>query len=169
MTRQPIPIQVAVEDPLSDAVVRTLLGQSSSKFAIGATYMRGGFGYLRRTVAGFNQAAHGTPFLVLTDLDRAACPPALIGDWLPQPKHHNLIFRVAVRAVEAWILAHREEFARLLGIRASLIPDEPDVLENPKATLVGLAAKSRLRSVRDAIVPARGSTAAAVERFSPTW
>jgi hypothetical protein len=154
-----IPVNLAVEDELSEAVVRKLLAQSQPGFAIGCAYRRGGFGYLRRTVAGFNQAARGVPFVLLTDLDRWQCAPALIGDWLPQPRHANLIFRVAVRTVEAWLLGHRSAFARFLGIPEVLIPRDVDDLKDPKAALIGLAQRSRYRHRREAIVPRPGSTA----------
>ena len=101
-----IPLHLAVEDPLSEAVLRELLCQSGRPFAIGRCYQRGGFGYLRKTIQGFNNAAKGIPFAVLTDLDRYPCPMALIADWLRVPRHSNLLFRVAVHEVEAWILVH---------------------------------------------------------------
>jgi len=44
--------------------------------------------------------------------------------WLPYPKHPNLLFRVAVKEVEAWLLAHRAAFATFLGISDKLIPQE---------------------------------------------
>ncbi len=55
-----IPIHLAVEDSLSDAVVRFILRQSSRRFAIGTSYMRGGFSYLKKSIAGYNVAAKGT-------------------------------------------------------------------------------------------------------------
>jgi hypothetical protein len=155
----PIPINLAVEDELSESVLRKLLTQSEPVFAIGYAYRRGGFGYLRRTIAGFNQAARATPFVVMTDLDRGRCAPALIKEWLPQPQHPNLIFRVAVRAVEAWLLGHQCAFANFLGISEMLIPRDVDDLKDPKAALIRLAKRSRRRGLREAIVPREGSTA----------
>ncbi|MEK7727701.1 MAG: hypothetical protein AAB354_04765 [candidate division KSB1 bacterium] len=99
------------------------------------------------------------PFLVLTDLDTAECPPALLQEWLPYPKNPNLLFRVAEREVEAWLLAHREAFARFLGIEPRLVPLEVDKLNDPKKVLLMLAAKSKKRQLREAIVPALASTA----------
>jgi len=106
-----------------------------------------------------NQAARGTPYLVLTDLDSAECPLALISSWLSQPKHQNLIFRVAVKEVEAWLLAHREAFSEFLGTPCDLIQDNVDEIADPKGFLINLASKSRKRTLRDAIVPAAKSTA----------
>ncbi len=154
-----IPVNLAVEDELSEAVLRKLLAQSQPGFAVGHAYRRGGFSYLRRTVAGFNQAARGVPFVLLTDLDRCQCAPALIEEWLRQPRHANLIFRVAVRAVEAWLLGHRSAVAAFLGIAERLVPRDVDGLRDPKGALIRLATRSRYRHRREAIVPRRGSTA----------
>jgi hypothetical protein len=47
-----IPVHLAVEDELSEAVLRKVMAQCQPGFAIGCAYRPGGFGYLRRTVAG---------------------------------------------------------------------------------------------------------------------
>jgi hypothetical protein len=155
----PIPIHIAVEDFLSEMVLRVMLEQSGRHFAVGACMGRTGFGYLKKNITGFNKAAKGTPFLILTDLDQAECPPILIQEWLPVPKHDNLLFRIAVREVESWLLAHRKAFAEFLGIRESLVPPRPDELEDPKRVLIELTARSRKGKLREAIIPTPGSTA----------
>lgn len=154
-----IPIHLAVEDPLSETVLRVMLQQSGRCYAVGTCYSNHGFGYLKRRIKGFNNAAKGTPFLVLTDLDQTECAPLLIKEWISVPKHKNLLFRVAVREVEAWLLAHRSSFAVFLGISEELIPNNPDELADPKRALIELAARSRKRGLRDSIIPASGSTA----------
>lgn len=154
----PIPINLAVEDALSEAVLRKTLERANRGFAVGTAFNRGGNGYIRRLIAGFNSAARGTPFLVLTDLDQNECPPSLIGDWLRQPAHPNLLFRVAVREVESWVLGDREAFANFFGVRTELIPDNPDSINDPKQLLVNLVRRSRRRDIRADIVPPNGST-----------
>ncbi len=42
---QPIPINLAVEDALSEVVVREILSQSGQPFPVGACYGKGGFGH----------------------------------------------------------------------------------------------------------------------------
>ncbi|HEX9971235.1 MAG TPA: hypothetical protein VGD14_04115 [bacterium] len=98
-------INLAFEDPLHEAVLRKIFSQFN--FAVGKCFSHGGYGYLKTKIQGFNNAARVTPFLVLTDLDQVECAPILIKEWLPVPKHPNLLFRVAVREVESWVLAHR--------------------------------------------------------------
>ena len=156
----PIPINLAVEDALSDVVLRRLIAASAREYAVGFTYSRGGFGYLKRITPGLNNAAKGTPFVLLTDLDREACAPALLADWLHVARHHNFLFRVAVREVEAWLLADRPGLAKYLLVRQALIPEEVDNLADPKATLLSLVAKSPKRELKVDLLPRRGSTTA---------
>lgn len=152
-----IPINLAVEDSLSEAVLKKILNQSGCSYAVGLTYMKNGYGYLKSKINGFNNAAKGTPFLVLTDLDTAQCPAELIRKWLPNGKNHNLLFRIAVREVEAWILAHRIAFAEFLCVSKRLIPSDVDNIVNPKQLLINLAKKSPRCNIRQGIVPKTGS------------
>lgn len=154
-----IPVNLATEDRLSEAVLRKLLLHSGRGYAIGTAYGRGGFGYLRKTIGGWNHGARWIPFVVLTDLDLADCPPALITEWLSGPIHPNLLFRVAVREIESWLLGDAEHLATYLGVRRSLIPGRPDELQDPKGALVELARRSRFADVRSRLVPRRRSTA----------
>jgi len=162
---QPIPILLAVEDDLSEAVLRKILTQSNRPYAVGTCYNHGGYGYIRKLIQGLNNAARGTPFLVLTDLDRVQCPPELITAWLRGPLHPNLLFRIAVREVEAWILADRVGIARFLGIRRALVPVDVDSVEGPKVCLINLARKSPWCDLRMDIVPPPGST----RRIGPNY
>jgi len=154
-----IPINLAVEDALSESVLRQMLRQSGRPFAPGTCFGHVGFGYLKNKIAGFNNAAKGVPFLVLADLDRVECAPSLINDWLSVPRHHNLLFRIAGRSVESWLLAHRSACAKFLGISEKNIPAKPDELNQPKDVLIQLAAQSPRKTLREAIVPQQGSTA----------
>ncbi len=152
-----ISINLAVEDDLSEAVLRKLL---PAKYTVGDCYKKRGFGYLKKNIRGFNNAAKGMPFLVLTDLDREECPPKLIKKWLSvSTQHHNLLFRVAVREVESWVLADRDHFAKFLGIKKEQVPVDVDEIDDPKEYLINLVRKSRKRRLREDIVPTRGSTA----------
>lgn len=155
----PIPIDLAVEDPLSEAVLRRMLERCGQNYAVGAVYNRGGNGYLRTRIRGWNTAAKGKPFLLVTDLDSAACPSALIEDWLSVPKHRNLLFRVAVREIEAWLLADTTGLAAYLAVKPGLVPKRPEDLPDPKRKLLELARVSRRKQIRQDIVPRTGSTA----------
>ncbi len=154
----PIPINLAVEDKLSEAVVRKILIDSKRSFAVGTCYGHGGFGYLKKNIMAFNNAARITPFFILTDLDKAECAPDLIDEWISFPRYSNLIFRIAVKEVEAWVMAHSSAFAEFLGINKANMPLNPDELNDPKKELIKLAKKSRKSEIREAIVPLDSTT-----------
>jgi hypothetical protein len=155
---EPIPILIAVEDLLSEAVARVLLDKSSRSFFVNCIGRKGA-GYIKKNITSLNNTAKGYPVFVLTDLDYAECPPSLIRDWLPHTMQPNLIFRVAVREVESWLLADRKGVAQFFGIKTTGIRSKPDEIMDPKQYLINLASKSRKRTIREAIVPATGSTA----------
>lgn len=154
-----IPVNLAVEDELSETVLRRLLEYTHRNYAIGVAYRRGGYGYLRRTIPGWNRAARGKPFIVLTDLDHYPCPAALIQEWLPEPQSPNLLLRIAVPEIEAWLLADRSNLASYLSVSPERVPVEPDSLSDAKASLVNIAARSRSREMKTRIAPKLGSTA----------
>jgi hypothetical protein len=156
--KNPIPVNLVIEDPLSEAVLLNIIRQSSRPYAVGTSYGKQGNGYIRKNIAGFNNASKGTPFIVLTDLDNVPCAPTLMAEWLPVPRHHNLLFRVAIREVESWLLAHRKAFAGFLGIKEGLIPQDVDCINDPKSLLVNLASRSPKRELKKSIVPPIGST-----------
>lgn len=147
----PIPINLAVEDDLSEWMLRRILRERPAEYAIGPVFKKGGFGYLKKMVPAFNNMAKASPVLLLTDLDTYACPPSLVNDWLVHPKHPLFLFRVAVREVEAWLLASDKELSSFLSMRKSLNIPAPETLDDPKAELLKLAASSPRRELRDAI------------------
>lgn len=154
-----IPINLVFEDALSEAVLHKLLRSSGRSYLIGISYNGHGCGWIKNKIAGFNNAAKGMPYLILTDLDRRECAPSLLREWMRRPRHANLLLRVAVHEVEAWVLGCRAAFAEFLGIAEELIPREVDGIENPKEFVISLARRSRKRNLRVDIVPGVGSTA----------
>ena len=94
---------------------------------------------------------------VLTDQDRG-CPPDKIANWLEKEIHPNMIFRIAVMEVESWVMAHRDAFAEFLGVPLDRIPTDTDTIADPKRFLISLARRSRLRRLRQDLVPEAGST-----------
>ncbi len=147
----PIPILLAVEDDLSESLLRRVLDERRA-YAVGPVFKRNGFGYLRKNTPAFNKMARVSPVLLLTDLDRQDCAPGLIREWLPCPRHTDFLFRVAVREVEAWVLAADKPFAGFLGIRKAISYQRPEDLADPKLELLKLAATSAKRDIRDGLV-----------------
>lgn len=148
-------INFAVEDLLSEIVLRKII-ERDNRFIVGNCYSRGGYGYLKNKINGFNNAAKGVPFIVLCDLVEN-CPPDQIKNWLRIPKHPNLLFRIAVKEIESWLLADNIGFSSFLGINIYLIPENTDIIDKPKQYLINLVKKSPKRKLREAILPINAS------------
>ena len=148
-------IQAAVEGIVDEAVVRRLIAYAGGQ--AGTVYGRNGKPALREKIKGYNNAAHFTPWVVLVDLDRDGdCAPPIRDVWVPTPAP-NLCFRIAVREIEAWLIADKQTLARYLRIRADDVPEEPEKLHYPKDVMVNLARGSRSRDIRSDIVPRENS------------
>lgn len=145
----------AVEGLADEAVVRRLAGHVGLQ--VGQVHGKNGKDYLRQRIDAYNNAARISPWLVLVDLNREAdCPPPLRATWVPVPAPH-MCFRVAVRAIESWLLADRERVARFLSVQIPQVAEDPEAIANPKDAMVGLAAKSRRSDIRKDMVPRPGS------------
>ena len=157
MTTRPS-IVVAVEDDLSGAVVEKLLSYAGSNFNPRVHNVHG-YGNLKKGMTKFREASRLIPHIVLTDLDRSPCPPALIDDWKAKQLPSNLLFRVAVREVEAWLLADRIGISEFLRIDVNKVPYCPEMEDDPKRYLINLARKCRSRRFSEEIIPGPGSSA----------
>ncbi len=146
-------VNIAVEGKTDEAVACRLIRHVGA--LPGKVYVADGKENLRKRVPGYNQAAKGQPWLVLVDLDRCSCAVALLQKWVPQPSPY-LCMRVAVRMVEAWLLADATNIADFLGVPVSRVPSAPEQLSDPKQEIVALAAQSRRRAIREDMVPNTG-------------
>jgi hypothetical protein len=139
---------------VDEAVVRVILGHAGRE--AGTIFVQGGKSRLLGKLAGFNAAARHSPWLVVVDLDSdAECAPGFITATLPAPSTH-MAFRVAVRQVEAWLMADRESLARYLRVSQARVPVDPEAEADPKQTMVNLARASSDRRVRQDMVPKPG-------------
>jgi hypothetical protein len=155
MTQHPVVFSAAVEGPTDEVVLRRVV--ESCGAALGQVFGRNGKASLLNQLHHYNRAANFSPWIVLLDLDQDAdCAPAAKAVWLTAsaPQMH---LRIAVRAVESWLLADQESLAAFLSISASHIPANPESLSNPKETLVNLARRSRRRALREEMTPRPGS------------
>jgi hypothetical protein len=125
-------------------------------------YGKYGCNYIRRRAAKFQYLATKlSGVLVLTDFrdSGAACVPEALHEYiyknLPNPPE-TFLCRFAVNEMESWLLADREKISKFLGISVSRIPERPEDEEFPKKTLVNLARISKIRMIRDGIVPPPG-------------
>jgi hypothetical protein len=150
-----IRVSAAVEGLLDEAVLRRLVREAGA--SLGAVYGKAGKTAIRQKLQGYNAAARFEPWVVLVDLDAdAPCAAPLCAEWLPEPAPH-MNFRVAVHAVEAWLLADRERAGAFLAVPATRIPRDPDSIERPKRFVVDLAARSRRRDIRMDMTPRPGT------------
>jgi hypothetical protein len=150
-----VTILAAVEGNVDETVAIRLIRHVGA--VPGPVYGRKGKPYLRQKIEAYNRAAGRAPWLVLVDLDHEAeCVPPMRQMWIPEPAP-NLCFRVAVRAVESWLMADAQGLASFIGVPLSRVPRDPDEVDKPNATLVHLAARSRRRAIRDDMVPRDGS------------
>lgn len=151
------PVTVVTEGTTDRAVALRLC--QHSELVVARAIVAGGKGTLDQKLAGYNRAAKGMRWLVLRDLDHDAdCAPDLVRERLSHPSS-RMLFRVAVREVEAWLLADASGVAGFLGVAESRVPTRPEELDDPKQELIRIARRSRKRAVRDAIVPREGSGA----------
>lgn len=135
--------------------MRRLVGHVGAD--LGTVYGKEGKAKVRARLKGYNKAARRMPWVVLVDLNNEAdCAPELRTSWIPDPAP-KMCFQVAVRKMEAWLLADRKSFAQFFSIAQARIPQNPEMLADPKRTVVELARYSRRREIREDMVPRSGS------------
>lgn len=153
-------VALATEDALSEAIGQRLVEDSAGALSVSLFLRKSGFGYLKSKIRNFCELARQMPVLLITDLDNAQCPMTLIGAW---SRHDvvpdQLIFRVAVRQIESWLLADRESLASFLKVSIQRLPGNPDELSDAKRFLLQLAIRAP-RQIRDELVASPDAMAA---------
>jgi hypothetical protein len=150
-------MNIVVEDYLSEIVLRKIIRQHGQRITVGGCFGKKGFPFIQSNLAVFNRASELTPHLILTDLDDRKCAPALIRAWFPFIKNKNLIFRIAVKEVEAWLIADRKSFSKYMGVGERVIPVKVEVIGDPKKFIIDTARRSPKMKLRDSIVPRDGA------------
>ena len=153
-------IAMVVEDELSGAVMRKLIAATGRGFVIDRIINERGNSQIKIGMQQkYRSSSYVLPHVVLTDLDRYPCPPALLNNWNVTDLPPQLLFRIAIREVEAWLLADREGIAEFLHVAVNKIPHAPEAEDDPKRTLINLARRSRKSRLAQELVPAPGSSA----------
>lgn len=143
-----IPIAIATEDQLSEAIVLRLIAEVPGELKVMHSLGKRGSGYLSSKMNSWRQMAEHQVMVVLTDLDRADCVVKFREKWLAnQPLPASLLIRVAVREVESWVLADHVAVRELIGPKG-VLPATPDELADPKQVLLRLA-KGAPKPVRE--------------------
>lgn len=148
---------LGVEDELSAAVGKAILRHAVTPNAEIKVLGKKGNGYLKASLGNFMELAGRYIVLVMTDLDNKECAPTLRADWM-RNRHlpERMSIRVAVKEVEAWLMADRESFANYLGVSAGKVPRDVENVQDPKEKLLLIAAKGK-REIRDDLLPRVGA------------
>lgn len=146
-----------VEDELSGHVCTRILSDYAPHVAIDRLIISRGCGNIKSKIPVYERASRFMRHLVLTDLDSHQCAPKLLESWAVQA-NTSMIFRVAVREVEAWVMADRDGFSDFFGVPWGKIPNEVELDPDPKARLISLVRKSRASSSKG-IAPELGAKA----------
>lgn len=160
-------MRLLVEGYLDEALLRRTISYFT-RLEVHNCYGRQGSLYIRKKIADFSRAAAPQFLLVcLVDLDREACVLDLIGTLLPGGAPPGFLLRVAVKEMEAWLLADRGGMAQFTGAPLDKVPPEPDARDDPKREIVALVRQYGKPSLKKDIVPAVGSSAPVGPGYAP--
>jgi len=157
----------AVEDQLSRSVAERLISDiiGSSVEATQLGKKVGGFAFIKKNLSKYTELSQRDGVIVLTDLDDSQCAPELRAKWfrsqgIGEPLPTGMVFCIAVREIETWLLSDRENVAGLLGISAARIDrNVEENIANPKEYLLTLVRNSRKHEIRRQLLPAARSQA----------
>lgn len=150
-------INIATEDELSEVVASRLVTDLLPSYEIGSLLRRNGSGYLQSRFRNFCQIARREPVFLITDLDDRICAPQMRLDWLNgQNQPELMLFRIAVREIESWLIADSVALSDYLGVSERIIPKSPDNLPEPKQTVLRIA-RSASRGIRLEVLATRGT------------
>jgi hypothetical protein len=171
----PVVLSAAVEGPSDEVALRRLCELAGAQ--LGDVLGRKGKQFILERITGYNHSAKYRHWVVLIDLDDDfPCAGSAIKDWISEPAT-LMCFRIAVRELEAWLLADREEVSRFLNVNQDLVPAFPDGLQDPKLELVNLARHSKTKAIRDDMVPNQSAgqsegpayTSRVIEFIATSW
>ncbi|MBN1409647.1 MAG: hypothetical protein JW969_02310 [Spirochaetales bacterium] len=148
-------LHLVCEDPLSETVMQKLVNAAFKTTLQTVVIGKRGQGYIKNKINAFNNTNESMLFFVLTDLDQYECPPDIINKWFDRPCRKNLIFRIAVREVEAWLLADTRGFSDFVKLDESWIRKQTGNVEkifNPKEILLSIVKRCKLRHLREDII-----------------
>lgn len=113
----------------------------------------------------YNEAARRMNWIILRDLDQdAVSASCLSGKLVPEPSQ-GLIFAVAVRSLEAWALADVETFAKFFRIPKGKLPDNPDMINDPKGYILNFVRAHGNKSLKEDMLPRKGDR----RRYGPLY
>jgi hypothetical protein len=144
-------VSLVVEDVLQEATFLKLLDVYRKDLKVVSVSGKCGNVYIRDNIRTFNEASQYLPHIVITDLDRKKCAPQLKQEWINFPINRKMLFRIAEKEIDAWILSDRESFAKWMSIPVNKIPVNTQEIPDPKQFIINLARKSRKNIIKDII------------------
>lgn len=173
-------VRVVMEGTSDLAAVEKVVASRGAHVDLERAIIAGGKTNLDPRIHSYNAAAKHGAWFVLRDADHDGhdCPVALRNSLLPEDqKTGSLCLRLAVRSLEAWLLADRDAVVDHFLVPRSRIPARPEEEHQPKQTFVNACRSSRRSDVRKGVVPPAGSprdvgpeyVAFATEFFQQSW
>ena len=153
-------VRAVVEGPSDLAAVEKLLGSRGVRTDPVRSIVAGGKTRIDPRLPRYNAAARYGSWFVLRDADRDGedCPVTVRRSLLrPADQAPSMCLRLAVRSLEAWLMADAASLTNHFALLASRVPTRPEEEEDPKQTLVSACRSSRRSDVRAGMVPPRGS------------
>jgi len=149
MPSDPISITLVYEDILQRVVIEKIISTFFvEKYHISNYFPGRGFGWIKNNVNSFNLASAKATYVVIVDLDNDTCPSEKIRSWLDNPKNENLIFRIAVREIESWIVGDTQNFAKFLHIHENKLKTRVDGIADPKKYIFNLVSESNIKQLK---------------------
>ena len=145
-------VDLVVEDVLQEAAARRVVAAHAARVTVRRVFGKRGCAFIDSNIHRYAQASRYGRFLVIRDLDALECAPALARQLLPEGEPGGLVLCVAVREVEAWLLADAESLGEYLGVGQFEVPS-PEAVLDPKKLLIDCARRSRIRRIREGLVP----------------
>lgn len=149
---------IASEDRLIQAIIKRILKDLGFNMADLTPICAGGGSKLRAKVPSLVRSARGGVSVIMcTDLDFTSCLVRMRDEWFPKGIPSNMVFSIAIREADAWILAD-PGISGYLASPAS-VPESPENVQDPKSALIEIAKRSRKREIRDEMVIKKGALA----------
>lgn len=160
-------IAVVAEDRLTEAVLLKCISEVLPTYSVARTEVKNGRGNVQRELGAYARLAQAMPVLIGVDLDSDECAPTLLSKWGRLPPQQGLLLRVAVREIEAWVLADEKRIAAFVGAAPNEVPKRPDTLDDPKRSLLEVARAHARSELKADLVPRNYD--AAYPRIGPAY
>lgn len=118
----------------------------------------GGCANLDADIPKFLQMTRSHAVCVLRDLDKEECAPSMLRRFGVESAAvpSNIVFRVPVRQIEAWLLADADAFAKRFKVSNAQLPRSPDELDDAKDEVLRLVRRSTSPSIKEGMLPREG-------------